>query len=238
MKIIRNLFGSSLGKKYIMAVTGICLFGFVAGHMVGNLQIFLGPEAINRYGHFLQSNVELLWPVRIGMLTLIALHIWSAARLEIENRAARGPEGYAVYKPVGSTLASRTMLMSGLIVFCFIVYHILHYTVRVQAVNLGGHNFLHMPDPIDPGRHDIYRMMILGFRQPIVSAFYLLGVGLLCIHLSHGVTSMFQSLGLKNAGWRAVLDKASKLIAIALFLGYSSIPVAVLLRLIGKEVVK
>lgn len=237
MKIIRNLFGSSLGKKYIMAVTGFCLFGFVAGHMVGNLQIFLGPEAINRYGHFLQSNVELLWPVRLGMLALVGLHIWSAARLEVENRTARGPIGYAQYRPVGSTLASRTMLMSGLIVFCFIVYHILHYTVRLKAVNLGGHDFQHMPDLVDPKRHDIYKMMILGFRQPLVSLFYLLGVGLLCVHLSHGITSMFQSLGLKNEGWRVTLDRASQFIAIALFLGYSSIPVAVLLGL-GKEIVK
>lgn len=237
MKIIRNLFGSSLGKKYIMAVTGLFLFLFVVGHMVGNLQVFLGAEAINRYGHFLQSNIELLWPVRIGMLTLVALHIWSAARLEVENRAARGPEAYARFNPVGSTLASRTMLMSGLIVFCFIVYHILHYTVRVKAVNLTGQSFLDMPDAMEPTRHDIFKMMVLGFRQPIVSAFYLLGVGLLCFHLSHGISSMFQSLGLKNEGWRAVVDKASTFVAVAIFLGYSSIPVAVLLGF-GKEVVK
>src|SRR5256885_14931166 len=107
MKIATNIFGSSLGKKYVMAGTGFILFLFVVGHLIGNLQIFLGPEAINRYGHFLQSNPELIWPARLGLLLMAALHIWSAIKLSAENKAAR-PEGYAVYKPVGSSYASRT----------------------------------------------------------------------------------------------------------------------------------
>src|SRR6478752_6929976 len=109
MKMISRIFSSSLGKKYVMAASGFFLFLFVIGHLVGNLQVFLGPEAINRYGHFLQSNLELVWPARIGLLVLIALHIWSAAKLSLENRAAR-PIAYTSYQPVGSTYASRTML--------------------------------------------------------------------------------------------------------------------------------
>src|SRR5215471_14295812 len=101
-----NLFGSSLGKKYIMAVTGFVLFLFVVGHLAGNLQIFLGAEAINRYGHFLQSNPELIWPARIGLLLMVVLHIWSAVKLSAENKAAR-PIGYGEYQPVGSSYASR-----------------------------------------------------------------------------------------------------------------------------------
>src|SRR5436305_4508585 len=124
MNLVSNLFRSSLGKKYIMAVTGFFMFLFVIGHLAGNLQVFLGPEAINRYGHFLQSNVELIWPARIILLAFLVIHIWAAAKLSLENRAAR-PVGYAVYEPKGSTYASRTMLMSGIIVFVFIVYHIL-----------------------------------------------------------------------------------------------------------------
>jgi succinate dehydrogenase / fumarate reductase cytochrome b subunit len=224
MKIITNIFASSLGKKFIMAVTGFFLFAFVAGHLVGNLQVFLGPEAINRYGHFLQSNVELLWPVRLGLLAIIGLHIWSATKLSAENRAAR-PVGYADYKPVGSTYASRTMLMSGLIVFFFIVYHILHYTVRVQAINLTGQSFAHMPDL--ENRHDVFRMMIIGFSHPLVVLFYVVGVGLLCLHLSHGASSMFQSLGWKNRAYGPFLDKAARVVAIAIFVGYISIPVAI-----------
>src|SRR5215475_6211412 len=128
MNLITRVFNSSLGKKYIMAVSGCVLFLFVIGHLAGNLQVFLGPEAINRYGHFLQSNTELLWPVRIILLTFIVLHIWAAASLSTENKAAR-PIAYGAYKPVGSSYASRTMLMSGLVVLAFIIYHLLHYTV-------------------------------------------------------------------------------------------------------------
>jgi succinate dehydrogenase / fumarate reductase cytochrome b subunit len=234
MKIITNLFTSSLGRKYIMAGTGCVLFLFVIGHMVGNLQVFLGPEAINRYGHFLQSNVELLWPVRIGMLAAVALHIWSASTLSVENRAAR-PEPYAVYRPVGSTYASRTMLMSGLIVLCFIIYHLLHYTVQVKFINLTGQNFVDFLDP--EKRHDIYKMIVVGFSSSWVAAFYLLGVGLLCLHLSHGASSMFQSLGWKNEAYRGLLDKLAQGVAIALFLGYAAIPVAVQCGF-GKEVLK
>src|SRR5437868_11587395 len=106
MNIVSNIFSSSLGKKYIMAVTGFVLFLFVVGHLAGNLQIFLGPEAINRYGHFLQSNPELIWPARIVLLLMIGLHIWAAIKLSAENRAAR-PVGYAEYRPVGSSYASR-----------------------------------------------------------------------------------------------------------------------------------
>src|SRR5690348_1598924 len=124
MNLVSNLFRSSLGKKYIMAVTGFFMFLFVVGHLAGNLQIFLGPEAINRYGHFLQSNLELVWPARLAMLAFLVLHVWSASKLTAENRAAR-PEGYAAYQPIGSSYASRTMLMSGLIVLVFIIYHLL-----------------------------------------------------------------------------------------------------------------
>src|SRR5512141_3264955 len=102
MNIITRIFQSSLGKKYIMAITGFFMFLFVVGHLVGNLQVFGGPEMINRYGHFLQSNLELVWPVRLILLTFLVLHIWSAIKLSLENNAAR-PVHYAVYRPLGST---------------------------------------------------------------------------------------------------------------------------------------
>src|SRR5215813_9166060 len=127
INFLRNLFCSSLGKKYIMSITGFALVGFVIAHMIGNLQIFLGPEAINRYGHFLQSNIELLWPVRAGLIAILVAHLWAASKLTMENKAAR-PVSYAEYQPKGSTYASRTMMVSGIIAFVFIVYHLLHYT--------------------------------------------------------------------------------------------------------------
>ena len=234
MKIIENLFNSSLGKKYIMAVTGFALFFFVLGHLAGNLQFFLGAEAINRYGHFLQSNPELIWPARLGLLLCVGLHIWSAVRLSAENKAAR-PIGYTTYKPVGSTYASRTMLMSGLIILAFIIYHLLHYTLVVKGINGTGQSFAGFEDP--EKRHDIFKMMVMGFSVPWVSLFYVIRIALLCLHLTHGITSMFQSIGWKNQAYRPFLDKAAYVISTAIFIGYVSIPISVMLGY-GKEVLK
>jgi succinate dehydrogenase / fumarate reductase, cytochrome b subunit len=228
VNLLNRVFCSSLGKKYLMAGTGAVLFLFVLGHLIGNLQIFLGPEAINRYGHFLQTNVEVLWPVRIFLLAAMGVHIWSATSLTLENRAAR-PVAYAQWSPSVATYASRTMMMSGLIVAAFIIYHLLHFTVMVKAVNLTGKDFNMKPEFFDEqGRHDIYKMMVLGFQQPVVSVFYLAGVGLLCLHLSHGISAMFQSLGWKRRPYGEFLDSASKWLAVLIFLGYSSIPIAIL----------
>lgn len=234
MSTVSGLFTSSLGKKFVMAVSGALLFLFVVGHLVGNLQIFLGPEAINRYGHFLQSNLEILWPARIGLVVLVVLHVWSAIALAIENKAAR-PVGYAGDPaPPAASYASRTMMMSGLIVAAFIVYHLLHYTVQVRAFNFTGQNFLELQD--EQGRHNVYAMMIAGFSNPFVSAFYIVAVGLLGLHLSHGVYAMFQSLGIKVGCCPCLPKCLAKWGSILIFLGYVSIPIAILLRLIGKEV--
>lgn len=234
MNILKHLFKSTLGKKYIMAVTGFFLFAFVVGHLVGNLQIFGGPEMINRYGHFLQSNLELVWPVRFILIAFVVLHIWSAITLSLENNAAR-PVNYAVYVPFGSTYASRTMLVGGIIVFVFIVYHLLHYTAEVQYINLTGQSFVTFTDP--EHRHDIFKMMVVGFSNIWVSLFYIIGIGLLSLHLSHGASSMFQSLGWRNEAYRSFLEKAARIVAVLIFLGYISIPVAILLGY-GKEALK
>jgi len=240
MNIIANVFKSSLGKKYVMAVTGFVLFLFVIGHLVGNLQIFLGQEAINRYGYFLQSNPELIWPARLSLLLMVALHVWSAVQLSLENNAAR-PVGYSVYQPVGSSYASRTMLLGGSIVFVFIVYHLLHYTADVQYLNFTGRDFRafmeQLPGQVPSERHDIFKMMVVGFSKWWVSAFYVLGLALLCLHLSHGASSMFQSLGWKNEAYRPLLDNAARVIAVVIFLGYASIPIAILCGY-GKEALK
>lgn len=233
-QLLKRIFCSSLGKKYIMAMSGCLLFLFVVAHLLGNLQIFLGPDMINRYGHFLQSNPELIWPARIILLAMVALHIWAAVKLTIENRAAR-PVGYAQYEVVAATYASRTMFMSGLIILVFIIYHLLHFTVQVQQMNLTGENFIDFHDPQQ--RHDIFRMMVVGFSNVWVSGFYLLGMALLCLHLSHGVSSMFQSLGWKNKAYGPFLDQFARIGAVAIFIGYSSIPVAILCGY-GREALK
>jgi succinate dehydrogenase / fumarate reductase, cytochrome b subunit len=227
--LLRNLFCSSLGRKYIMAGTGAAMFLFVIGHLAGNLQVFWGAEHINSYGHFLQSNLELIWPARIILLACILLHIWSAISLTRENRAAR-PASYATWQPTAANYASRTMFMSGVIIALFIIYHLLHYTVLVKSINLTGQDFSTLTDA--QGYHDIYRMIVIGFSQPIVSIFYIVGVGLLCLHLSHGVSAMWQSLGWKKKSYAPFLDGLAKWGSLVIFLGYASIPIAVLLKIV------
>lgn len=229
MNVLKGLFGSSLGKKYIMAITGMALFLFVVGHMLGNLQIFLGPAAINDYGYFLQNNPEILWPARIGLLVAVGLHIWAAIKLTAENRAARALS-YGEYRPVGSSYASRTMFVSGFIILVFIVYHLMHFTLQVQGINFTGQNFRQLEDAKQ--HHDIYRMMVMGFQQPIVSIFYIISMALLSLHLSHGVSSMFQSLGWKNRKYGLLIDRLALIFAAVLIIGYSSIPIAVLTGLV------
>lgn len=218
-----------------MAASGALLFLFVIGHLLGNLQIFLGPEAINRYGHFLQSNVEILWPVRIALLVLVVVHVVTAAQLTRENRAAR-PVGYAGNPaPPAASYASRTMLLSGLMVAAFVIYHLLHYTAQVKAINLTGVDFVALHDA--QGRHDVYAMMVLGFGQPLVSGFYVLAMALLCLHLSHGVYAMFQSLGITVPCCPELPKRFARWAAILIFVGYVSIPVAVLAGL-GRDYVQ
>lgn len=232
MNLIAGLFRSSLGKKYLMAISGMALFIFVIGHMLGNLQVFLGQETFNAYGHFLQSKPELVWAARLGLLAMVLLHIWAALKLTAENRAAR-PHSYGNYKPVGSSFASRSMIISGLILLVFIIYHLLHFTVKTKGINMTGTDFHTLRDA--KGFHDIYSMVIIGFRSPVVSIFYIVSMTLLCLHLSHGVSSMFQSLGWKNRKYGTFIDRFALVIAGILVVGYSSIPIAVLTGIL-KEV--
>jgi succinate dehydrogenase / fumarate reductase cytochrome b subunit len=229
VKLLRNLFCSSVGRKFIMAATGAVMVLFVLGHLAGNLQVFIGPEQINAYGHFLQSNLEIIWPARISLLCCILLHIWAATSLTRQNRAAR-PVSYVVWEPTAASYASRTMFMSGVIVAIFIIYHLLHYTVTVQAINFTGQDFGTLFDR--EKRHDIYRMMILGFSNPWVSLFYIFGILLLCLHLSHGISAMWQSLGWKKNSYGPFLDGLARWGSLAIFLGYISIPLAILFKVI------
>ena len=206
----------------IVAVTGVILILFVIGHLLGNLQIFLGPEWINGYAEHLRDLGPLLWLIRAVLLIVVLLHIYYTIRLAIENRRAR-PERYRRKDIVKATFASRSMVLSGLVLLAFIIYHLLHFTVRTTDPR-----FAAMPkDPL--GHYDVYSMMILGFQSPLISGFYILGMFLLALHLSHGSSSFFQSLGLNNQKLAPRLATAGRVFAWLLFFGYSSIPAAVLL---------
>jgi succinate dehydrogenase / fumarate reductase cytochrome b subunit len=216
---------SSVGKKMIVAITGIILILFVIGHLLGNLQIFLGPDWINGYSQHLRDLGPILWIIRIFLLTTVIVHIYVTIRLAIDNRRAR-PEAYIEKEHVKATFASRHMVMSGLIVLAFIIYHIAHFTVRVTDRRFA----LLKADPLN--HYDVYSMMVYGFQNIYISSFYVLGLFLLALHLSHGSSSFFQSLGLNNKTLTPHLAFGGRAFAWLLFLGYTSIPIAVLLGLV------
>lgn len=223
MKTLACFFTSSVGRKFLMAASGGLLFLFVVAHLLGNLQIFLPPEAINNYARYLQDHPELVWPVRLALLGLIGVHVWAAVTLTRENRAARPIEYWGRPAPYGASLTSRTMMISGIALGAFIVYHLLHYTVVVEGVSGAKVSLRALK-----AQQDVYAMMVAGFSVWYVSFAYLVGVGALCWHLAHGLGAMFQSLGLKNAVYGPVLDRAARVVAVLIFLGYGSIPVAIL----------
>jgi succinate dehydrogenase / fumarate reductase, cytochrome b subunit len=221
-----TFYKSSIGKKWIVALTGLVLIAYVIGHLIGNLQIFLPDKSyINQYGELLHASPELLWFVRIFLLGAFFLHIITTIKLAAENRAAR-PERYARKNPQKTTLAARTMVMSGLIVLCFVIFHILHFTTRTWDPELAT---LHETLPGGGERHDVYKMVVLGFYDPLATGFYILGLFLLCLHLSHGFSSVVQTFGLTSQKTVRVLAVGGRILAWVIFCGYVSIPVAVLI---------
>ncbi len=219
---------TSVGKKYLMAVTGLILIGFVIGHMVGNLQIFAGQDKLNAYAQFLQGLGPLLWVVRLILLATFAVHIVTAIRIVMENMKAR-PVPYKVQKTNEASFASRTMKQTGPIILAFIVYHLLHFTLGTIDPS-----FSELKDT--QGRHDVYSMVIHGFSSPLVSLAYIASMFLLCLHLSHAFFSIFQTFGLNNPKFDAKLKFVSNILAFAIFVGNSSMPVAVLLKWITMPV--
>jgi len=221
--MISTFYKSSIGKKWIVGITGLILLLFVIGHLIGNLQIFIGQEVFDKYAAFLQGLGDLLWAVRIFLITVFVLHIVTTILLAIQNRKAR-PERYAVNHYKRSTFASRTMLISGLIVLCFVIVHLLDFTFMKTHPE-----FRTLEDP--QHLHDTYHMVIALFQQPLFALFYVLGVFLLCLHLSHGIQSFFQTLGLNSKHLTPRLVFGGRVVAWAIFAGYAAIPLAILLHL-------
>jgi succinate dehydrogenase / fumarate reductase cytochrome b subunit len=220
MNILASFFGSSLGKKYVMGITGLMLFAFVVVHMAGNLQVFQGPDALNHYALLLKSSPLILWGARIGLLVVVILHIVSALQLARANQRAR-PVKYATGKPIASSYAARTIVISGLILLAFIIFHLSHFTLGlVDPEYLQFHDFA--------GRPDVYRMVVTGFSKPLISIFYIISMAILFLHLSHGVASSFQSLGLRNQKTVNGFKMAAWVAAAIIFIGNCAIAIAVL----------
>ncbi len=218
-------FRSSIGKKLLMAGSGLVLVGFVIAHLLGNLLIYLGPEAINAYAQHLWQLGPLLWVARGVLLATVVVHAATSAQLAIENRRAR-PQPYQALRQRETTVAARTMMASGLLLAAYLIYHLLHFTFGVTNPGIA-----HATDAL--GRHDVYAMMVLSFQQPAISLAYLLGMAILCLHLGHGIGSVFQTLGLANERTIPRIARAGRLVAFAVYLGYISIPLAVLLGFVA-----
>ena len=218
MSWLRTFWASTVGKKTVMAVTGIMLVGFVVAHMLGNLQMFIGAEAMNKYAALLKSTGELLWVARAGLLVAAVLHITAAYQLTMINRAAR-PEGYAKQEPQASTLASRTMRLGGVILAAFIIFHIGHFTTGTFH-----------PAFSETG---VYGNVILGLRSPLVAGFYVLAMAALGLHLFHGAWAGVRTLGLRKRSADPMYRRLSMGLAIVVWAGFTAIPVAVLLGILN-----
>jgi succinate dehydrogenase / fumarate reductase cytochrome b subunit len=215
-----RFYEAPIGKKAVMAITGVMLVGYVFAHLLGNMQIYSGDaEQINRYAAFLHNpaNAAALWAARSVLLLAVGLHIVAATQLWLQNRAAR-PVGYVKKTDLPTSYAARTMIWSGPIVGAFVIFHVLHLTAGkvLELRELG------------PNMPDVRYNVITGFSNPWVSGFYILAMILLCLHLYHGMWSMFQSLGISHPRYTPIVKKSAAVLAILVAVGNCSIPIAVL----------
>jgi len=215
---IARFYDSTIGKKAVMAVSGLILFGFLIAHMLGNLQFFLGKPIMNHYAETLHANPPLLWTVRIVLLISVILHIWSSVDLALLKRQAR-PVGYVKRGNVQASLASRTMMWSGPIILAFVVFHLLHLTtgtLHPQFVPLNA-----------------YDNLINGLRVVPVALFYIVSMILVGMHLSHGVWSMFQSVGFSHPKYTPLIKTFAAVFSWLLIAGFVSIPIAIVAGIVA-----
>src|SRR5438309_96424 len=204
-----TLYRSTIGKKFIMAITGLVLVGFVIAHMLGNLQAFLGPAKLDAYAAFLKATPELLWLERIVVFLAIVFHALMAWQLTQIKRAAR-PVGYERRDPQVSTLASRTMRWGGVLLLVFIVFHILHFTTGTVFP------FASRPDARYPGfsETDVYGNVVSAFRNPWVVLFYVVSMLFLLLHIFHGAWSSVRTLGVSQPSRDPLHRRVSTIIAV------------------------
>jgi succinate dehydrogenase / fumarate reductase, cytochrome b subunit len=214
---VARFYDSSIGKKAVMAVTGFILFGFLVAHMAGNLQVFLGREVMNHYAETLHANMNLLWAARIILLVSVVLHAWAAVQLTAVKSAAR-PVGYVKPGNVQGSLSSRTMMLSGPVIALFVIGHLLHLTtgtIHPQFVEL-----------------QAYENVVVGFSNPLASGLYVVAMILVGFHLSHGIWSMFQSMGFSHPRYTPMLKKFSAVFSWLLVAGFIAVPLAVMFKIV------
>ena len=213
MHYLAAFYRTTVGKKLVMAASGLVLFLFVIAHLAGNLQVFLGAEKLNDYAALLRRMPELLWPARIVLLAALVTHVIASVQLVFANRRAR-PVRYAVKCDVETNYAARTMAISGPLVLLYVVYHLAMFVFLVTG----------------PGysRTDVYRNVVLAFQVPLISGVYIAAMLLLGLHLYHGAWSMLHTLGISSPRYRWLRRGLAPAVAVAITTGYISIPLAVL----------
>lgn len=216
-----HLYQAYIGKKFVMAITGVILFGYLVGHLLGNLQAFLGAERMDGYAAFLHSMPALLWGVRALLLVSVVAHIVASIQLTALKQKAR-PQGYVKKDAVGSSYASRTMMWSGPIIAAFVVFHILDLTTGLT--NTAQFHELRA-----------YENLVYSFRRIPVSIAYIFAMVLLSMHLYHGLWSMFQSVGISHPRYTPVIKRLAMWVAILMGAGFISIPVSVMTGLVGSN---
>ena len=210
---VARFYDSTIGKKAIMAVTGLILSGFLVLHMLGNLQVFLGREVMNHYAESLHANQGLLWAARSILLLSVVLHAWAALQLTAVKAAAR-PVGYVKPGNVQGSIGSRTMMLSGPVIGLFVIGHLLHLTtgtIHPQFVELHA-----------------YENVVNGFSNPIASGLYVVAMILVGFHLSHGIWSMFQSVGFSHPRYTPLIKKFAAIFSWILIIGFIAVPISVL----------
>jgi succinate dehydrogenase / fumarate reductase cytochrome b subunit len=223
MNVLLRPVRTSVGSKYLMALTGLALIVFVLAHMTGNLLIFRGKEPLNSYAHALQTSPVLLWTARVGLLTVFVVHVVLGIRLTRQNADAR-PVRYVIEDTAVASWASRHMLLTGLVILAFVFYHLLHFTLGVtDPKNFAG------ALPEDPkGGKDVAEMVVLGFQQWPISLAYVVAQIFLGVHLWHGAGSWLQSLGLARKGLYRWIHGLGRVIAALVVVGNCSIPLVIL----------
>ncbi len=209
---------TAVGKKIVMAITGVIMIAFLIGHVVGNLLVFRGAEGLNAYAAFLKHNVGPLWTIRVVLFVSVVLHIVAVVQLYRLDRKAR-PEAYALYRPQAATLASRTMRIGGLIIALFVVFHLLHFTTGTVR-----------PAAFD--ETNVYQNMIGGFRVWWVVLLYVVAMIFIGLHLVHGAWSWLRTLGFSRAKAHPLHRPIAAALAILIWAGFTSIPVAIFLGLV------
>ncbi len=224
MKRLIRLFRTSIGSKLVVAASGTLLLGFLLAHAGGNLLILKGPAALNGYADWMQGQ-PLLWGFRLGLLALFGVHVVTAVRLARENRAAR-PVRYRRLARLGARLPGRLMLFSGLLLLAFLVFHLLHLTVRAVGPTV-------QPLLDGAGRVDVYRIIVLSFSDPVLTAVYLLAMAMLGLHLVHAIEALLQTLGFNHESYQPTIRFLAPALALLLVGSFAAIPLLVITGTLG-----